>query len=115
MSGRLPRAISADWPRANRTGEGSKEPELHARPLDAAMPAMSRPSKMGSPSTPVKEKLALLGSLWVAWPFRRLPGIRSNTDSMIWSLRAEQCWLVASLAELAASRASDRPKMPEMF
>ena len=32
VSLRLPRANSADWPRAKSTWEGSNEPELHALP-----------------------------------------------------------------------------------
>ena len=48
----LLRAISSFNPRAKRTCEGSNEPEEHALPLEAEIPAKSKPNKIDSPSKP---------------------------------------------------------------
>ncbi|MNW01473.1 hypothetical protein D3C71_1971120 [compost metagenome] len=51
---------------ARITWDGSSEPEVHAEPLEAAMPTLLSSSRMASPSMYSKAMLAVLG--------RRLPG-----------------------------------------
>src|SRR5205085_10265579 len=67
---RLPCASSTGMPIAISTCDGSTEPEVHAEPVDAAIPSKSRLSRIDSPSTPSKQKLALLGSRLVGCPVR---------------------------------------------
>ncbi len=54
-----PNAHSWESPNAKRTWDGSKLPEVHADPEDAAMPCKSSCNSNASPSTPKKLKLAL--------------------------------------------------------
>src|SRR5579885_3917668 len=72
---RLPCDHSGGSPIATRTCEGSTEPEVQAEPVEAAKPNRSRLSRIDSPSTPSKQKLALLGRRCVGWPVSLLPGI----------------------------------------
>src|SRR5260370_9355204 len=58
---RLPCANSTGRCIASSTCDGSTEPEVHAEPVEAAIPSRSRLSRIDSPSTPSKTKLALLG------------------------------------------------------
>src|SRR5947209_19054600 len=59
---RLPCASSTGMPIAISTCDGSTEPDVHAEPVEAAIPSRSRLSRIDSPSTPSKQKLALFGN-----------------------------------------------------
>src|SRR5579875_89837 len=72
---RLPCASSTGNPMASSTCDGSTKPEVQAEPVEAAMPSRSRLSRIDSPSTPSKTKLALFGKRSVGCPVNRLPGI----------------------------------------
>ena len=80
---KLPLANSGVRPIAVKTCDGSSETEEQALPLEADIPARSSPSRMGSPSTSSKEKLALFDNLEVGWPFKCDFGIRLVTLSII--------------------------------
>ena len=47
------------------TWEGSKDPDVHADPLEPAMPTMSKLSNRASPSINLKQKFTLPGNLLV--------------------------------------------------
>ncbi len=67
---------------AKSTWEGSKEPEVHAEPLEPQIPCLSSQINMDSPSINRKQKLALPGSLFCRSPFKREWGISAKTLSM---------------------------------
>ena len=69
VSRREPWATSWGRPMASRTWLGSREPEVHADPEDAATPLSSSRSRRDSPSMPSKQKLTLPGRRRSRSPF----------------------------------------------
>ena len=112
---REPRTQSDGNPRAEITCDGSVAPEVHAEPLDAPICAMSRVSRMLSPSTCRNTKLALFGSLSVGWPVRRASPIVSSTFSMS-SSRSTWTWEMVARRSLTARRSAvASPTIPDVF
>ena len=66
------RASAGLCPMASKTCDGVLSAELHAAPVDAARPIMSRLMTMASPSSPAKAMFDVFGNRW-APPFTRVP------------------------------------------
>ena len=104
-----PWAVPWSSPVASKTWEGSKEPEVQAEPLEAAMPSISRSSKMDSPSTYLNEKLTLLANLLVGCPLRTTSGILFLIPSMSLFLRPVSLSMRLSKFRAAISTAFPKP------
>ena len=112
---REPCAISCGSPIARSTWDGSRDPEVHAEPLEPQMPSMSSMISMDSPSMNWNAKFALLESLWDGCPLRRANGISFNTRSIRWSRIAFSFAVRSSIVAIAISTALPNPTIPAVF
>ena len=104
-----PCAISCGSPMASSTCDGSRDPEVHADPDDAHIPLRSSMIRSDSPSTNLKLKFALFGSLIRRSPLSFVWGISSSTRSISLSRSFVSYEILLSILSRAILTASANP------
>ena len=65
---REPLIFSSETPIAVKTCDGNGDPELHAEPVETAMPSISRAINKSPPLTPAMENPKVFGKRNLEWP-----------------------------------------------